>query len=108
MEEIDLLIVETEKPQKRATGTPNSAPPDLDEIKRHSRVKLYSNLSKKLQDFLKGDYEEIILCAPEALKNEITEAMHTDVMKAIKEVIPKNLASLPLDQTIRILKESKL
>lgn len=107
VEELRVIEMETEKPEVRASGVPNSAPPDLDEIKDHIRGELYSDLSDELQSYLKKGYEEIILCAPEALKNEIVEAMHTDVMEAVTETVPKNLASLPLDQTIRILQETR-
>ncbi len=107
VEEFDVLEVKPEKPEERASGTPNSAPPDVDELKRNSRMELYSDLSKRLQKLLKKDYEQIILCAPEASKNELAEAMHTDVAELISEVVPKNLASLPLDQIIRILQETR-
>lgn len=107
VEEIDVLEVTTEKPEARAEGVANSSPPDIDEIKRHSRQELYKNLSKNLMNRLGDGYKKIVLCAPEALKNEITEAMHTDVMKAMDEVVPKNLASLQLDQIIRILQEKR-
>lgn len=103
VEEIDALEVTTEMPKE----TTNSSPADVDEIKKHSRVELYSELSGTLMRWLKEGYKEIVLCAPEALKNEITEALHTDVMNAVTEVVPKNLASLQLDQIIRILQEKK-
>ena len=107
VEELDLLEITTKQPEHRASGTPNSGPPDIDEMKRHSRMELYANLNKKLMGLLKTKYKMIVLCAPEAYKNEIADAMHTDVMKAVVEVVPKNLASLPLDQVIRILQEKK-
>lgn len=105
--DIDVLEMTTEIPKERATGTPNSGPPDVDEIKRHSRLELYANLSKRLQNLLCDGFEEVVLCAPEAHKNEIVDAMHTDVKSCIKEVVPKNLASLPLDQVVRILQETR-
>ncbi len=107
VEELEVLEIENKKPEARASGVPNSAPPDLDEQKKHVREELYHELSETLLSHLKKGYEEIVLCAPEALKNEIVEAMHTDVMKAVSETVPKNLASLPLDQVIRILQESR-
>ncbi|MFH1711846.1 MAG: hypothetical protein ABH846_01255 [Patescibacteria group bacterium] len=107
VEELEILNVTTQRPEERASGTPNSGPPDIDEMKRHSRVELYSNLNARLQNLLKQDYKVIVLCVPEALKNEITEALHTDVKNSISELVPKNLASLPLDQIIRILQETK-
>ena len=108
VEELDVLQIETEKPEARASGTPNAAAPDIDEMKRHIRSELYGSLSKRLQKLLKKDYKQIILCAPEASKNEIIDAMHTDVMKMVGEVVPKNLASLQLDQIIRILQETRI
>lgn len=108
VEEIDVLDVPTAKPEHRAEGAPNAGPPDLDEMKKHSRLELYKDLSDRLMQWMKkDDYKKIVLCAPEAHKNEITEAMHADVMKAVEEVVPKNLASLELDQIIRILQEKK-
>lgn len=106
VDEIALLKVDTEIPEERSSGTANSAPPDIDEIKRHSRMELYKQLSDKLMKSRK-DVEEIILCAPEANKNELLDAMHTDIQQLVKEVVPKNLASLPLDQVVRILQESR-
>ena len=107
VDEIDVLEVPTEQPQDRASGTPNSAPPDIDTLKAHARQELYKELSKKLLKLLKDDYKHIILCSPEANKNEIVEGMHADVMSSVDAVVPKNLASLPLDQIIRILQETK-
>lgn len=107
VEELKILEVEIEKPEARASGTPNSAPPDIDEIKKRNRLDLYSQLSDELQTLIKTGHEQIILCAPEASKNELAEAMHTDVTAVVNEVVPKNLASLPLDQIIRILQETR-
>ena len=106
VEEIDVLEVTTEHPNDRATGGPNSAPPDLDAMKAHSRQELYADLSKRLLALTLKGHEQIILCSPEANKNEILEAMHTDVKNKVIAVVPKNLAQLPLDQIIRILQET--
>lgn len=105
LEEIEAFEISTDLPTPR---TANSAPPDIDEMKRHSRIELYKEVAEHLQGLLKGDIEEIILCAPEVYKNELAEAMHPDVMAIVKEVVPKNLASLGLDQIIRILQENRL
>lgn len=107
VEEINLLEVTTESREERGSGKPNDGPPNTDEQKAHSRKELYKELSEALTSLLKEGYKDIILCAPEALKNEITDAMHTDVMNAVTEVVPKNLASLQLDQIIQILQEKK-
>lgn len=85
------------------SGTSNDGPRNFDEEKRITRLAMYKELSAYLMKELKGS--ELILCAPEAFKNELFEAMHTDVQKAAKEIVPKNLASLPLDQIVRILQE---
>ncbi|MFH1632146.1 MAG: hypothetical protein ABIA47_04000 [bacterium] len=107
VDELQVMEISTYIPEQRSTGTPNSAPPDVDEIKRHSRLELYADLSKRLQGLLKDGYSGIVMCAPEAYKNEIVDSMHTDVKNCIIEVVPKNLAMLPLDQVIRILQETR-
>ncbi len=106
VEEKEVLMVDTESPKDRSSGTANSAPPDTDAMKAHARRELYKELSDKLMLLLKKGYKQIILCAPEACKHEIADAMHTDVKLAVTAVVPKNLASLPLDQVIRILQET--
>lgn len=104
LNELEAFEVTTALPETR---TANSAPPDVDEMKRHSRLELYREISDRMQELLKEGVEEIILCAPEVHKNEFAEAMHTDVSAHVKEVIPKNLASLKIDQIIRILQENR-
>ena len=108
--EIDeLLTMEMPKDDGdfKATGTPHSAAPDFDEMKKHKLQELYTKLNKKLIKLLNDEYEEIVLCAPEAKKNELVEGMHPDVMKCTVEIVPKNLASLPLDAIVRILQETR-
>ena len=107
LDELLVLEVNTEHPEARASGVPNSAPPDVDAMKAHARKELYAELSETLLGLLKKGYEKIILCSPEANKNEIVEAMHTDVANHVLDVVPKNLASLPLDQVLRILQETR-
>jgi len=87
------------------SGTPNDGPRDFDEDKRNVRHAMYQKLSKYLMKELKAEPAELVLCAPEALKNEVFEEMHADVQKVAVEVVPKNLASLELDQIVRILQE---
>ncbi|MFH1611032.1 MAG: hypothetical protein ABIA83_00305 [Patescibacteria group bacterium] len=87
------------------SGTANDGPKDFDEEKRLTRVLMYKELSAYLLKLMKKEPVDLIICAPEAYKNEIFEHMHTDVQKSAKEIVPKNLASLPLDQIIRILQE---
>ena len=87
------------------SGTANDGPRNLDEDRRNVRLAMYKNLSKYLMKELQKELANLVLCAPEALKNEVFEEMHTDVQKAADEVVPKNLASLQLDQIVRILQE---
>ena len=87
------------------SGTANDGPRDIDEDKHNVRHAMYKDLSKYLMKELGSEPADLVLCAPEALKNEVFEEMHTDVQKAADEVVPKNLASLPLDQIVRILQE---
>ncbi len=107
IDEIARIEVPLEKPNQRATGSTNSAPPDLDAMKEHNQMELYKSLSELLLKELKNDIDQILFCAPEIHKNTLLNAMHTDVQKAVKEVVPKNLASLPLDQIVRILNEHR-
>jgi len=91
----------------RGSGTINDGPPKTDEIRKHVRNDIYKELSGVLMEMLKKGDEEIVLCAPEAFKNDLVEHMHADVMRSVTEVVPKNLASLPLDAVVRILQETR-
>ncbi|MBT4856632.1 hypothetical protein HON52_00390 [Candidatus Uhrbacteria bacterium] len=101
IEEIEVL--EGEEIESPGEGSSPS-----DEVRHRVRQDLYKDLNKKLMVYVQGEDEEILLCAPEAHKNALVEEMHPDVMKMIVEVIPKNLASLPLDAIVRILQETSL
>ncbi len=105
IEEVDLVKVLHKEPDGRVSGTPNDGPAPTDEMRTNDRAKLYKELNTKLMQ--SKDADRIILCAPEALKNEIVAALHTDIQASIKEVVPKNLASLPLDAIMRILEEGR-
>jgi len=107
IEEIAVIEGEEVVMDGRGSGTSNDGPPHTDEVRKHVRNDIYKALSKKLMSLLKKDDEEIILCAPEAFKNDLVEHMHTDVMQSVVEVVPKNLASLPLDAVVRILQETR-
>lgn len=107
IEEIDLIEGEEIISDGRGSGTRNDGPPNTDEIRKHIRNDIYKALSKKLLLLLQTGDEEIVLCAPEAFKNDLIEHMHTDVMRSVVETVPKNLASLPLDAIIRILQETR-
>lgn len=86
---------------------PLPTPADLDAAKLHRRHELYHALSLDL--LTRVDTEgvvDIILCAPEANKNDLLAALHANVAKRVKSVVPKNLASMDLVQVVRILFES--
>lgn len=108
--EIDegMLITTPElEPLERVTSPTTAGTPDLDAAKQHRREELYAELSEELQQRLKTDgIEEIMLCTPEANKNEVLAAMHPDVAKRIKTVVPKNLASMDIVHVLRILFEA--
>jgi len=73
----------------------------------NGREELYKELAKALLKHVRGDFEDIILCAPEINKNILMEALHPEVREKVGNVISKNLASLPLDQAVRILQETR-
>ena len=106
--EISTLQMPVDDTDVPRSGSPNAPPADIDELKRHRRVELYKKLSIEIQKHLKKGFEQVILCAPEANKNELSEAMHADVTAAVVETVPKNLASLPLDAVVRILQETRM
>ncbi|MFA6522011.1 MAG: host attachment protein [Patescibacteria group bacterium] len=108
IDEIELLVVGKREVEGRGSGTPNDGPPDYDELKHQQRLELYKTLSDYLLQYTQKNPEtELILCAPEANKGELQDAMHRDVQKKIVSLVPKNLASLPTDQIIRILQEHR-
>ena len=105
--ELETLTMKAEHAGKRATDPSLAFPPDSDEAKAHVRKELFAKLSRKLLKMLKVEAQELILCAPEVNKNELVAAMHADVSAVMVELVPKNLASLPLDHVIRILQETR-
>lgn len=100
----ELSVIAT--PEYAPAATPAS-PGDLDRVKLHRREELYTALAKEMRRQVEHeDIVDIILCAPEANKNDITAALTPDILKRIKTVVPKNLASMELVQVLRILFES--
>lgn len=100
----ELVVIDT--PDNAPAATPAS-PADLDAAKLHRRQELYTSLSAELLRLLQSDgIADIILCAPEANKNDLLAVLHPDVEKRVKTVVPKNLASMELAQVVRILFES--
>lgn len=103
VEEVDVIST----PETAVEEPTPSAPASIDAAKHHRREELYVALSDTLREHLKKDaYAEILLCTPEANKNELLAALHEDVAKRVKNVIPKNLASMELHQVLRILLET--
>lgn len=86
--------------------TPDNATEDqdFDTAKEHRLTELYGNLSERMRHLMdhKG-FEEAIICVPEANKTIFQDKMHPDVLKRIDDVVPKNLASMDLNNVVRIL-----
>lgn len=93
VEEIDQIIVDE---KEGAT----------DEERQKARTALYKKLGKRIEGAAK-EMEYLILCAPEALREDIEEALSDAMKAAIGDIIPKNLAKLQPDQVIRILQENR-
>lgn len=105
--ELEVLTAKEGEPVERLTGTNLPSAGDADASKLRRRDEFYSALSARLQELLKkDDYREIILCVPEANKNDLSQALHPDVKKRVKSLVPKNLASMELAQVVRILFEA--
>ena len=104
--EYETLTTPELEPVKRATSAHGVGVPDLDEAKRHRLVELYAAINARLLELTRNDFLEIILCVPEANKNELVAALHRDVAKRVKSLVPKNLASMELGQVLRILFET--
>lgn len=107
------MVEELEKLTTPATATGKThgananTEQDFDDMKDHRLVELYHALSDKLRELLDhGGFEEAIVCVPEINKNLFTEAMHPDILKRLKQVVPKNLASMDLPNIMRILLEA--
>lgn len=107
VDELAVLTTPELEPIARTTGTNLPGLPDLDAAKQHRREELYHALSERLLAMLQEkSFQEILLCVPEANKNELTAALHPDVLKRVKTVVPKNLASMDLQHVTRILFEA--
>lgn len=79
---------------------------DVDKMKIHRLKELYHALSKRLLELVEHEgYQTIIACVPEVNKSHFASDMHTDVLKHIGETIPKNLASMDINNIVRILVE---
>lgn len=64
-----------------------------------NRLKFYHLLNEELQTRLQNhEAEDLVLCVPEELKNELVEHLTTDVETRIVHTIPKNLHKLPTNE----------
>lgn len=99
-----LSIIATDEP---APDTDVASSGDLDHAKQVRRNELYRLLSLELKRVVAEEaIIDIILCVPEANKNELLATLSPDLEKRIKTLVPKNLASMELTQVIRILFEA--
>lgn len=106
VEEIDIIKTPDNASSERITAPHVSGQQDFDAMKAHRLTELYTALSKRLLELVEhDDYKSIIVCVPEVNKNIFQQALHPDVTRHIKEVVPKNLASMELHHIVRILLE---
>jgi hypothetical protein len=99
-----LSIVETSEP---APDTDVASSSDLDHAKQVRRNELYRLLNLELKRIIPQEsIIDVILCVPEANKNELLASFTPDLEKHLKTLIPKNLASMELSQVVRILFET--
>lgn len=73
-----------------------------DSADEQSRRALYQELGKYLVSM---NPDSIVLCIPEAHSQQVQEQLPKAVVEKVSHLIPKNLASLPIDAIIRILQE---
>jgi hypothetical protein len=102
VEEIETV----ESPETGETDRVSEIDVDFDQMKIHRLKELYHALSKRLLEMVDHEgYKTIIACVPEVNKSHFASDMHTDVLKHISETIPKNLASMDINNIVRILVE---
>jgi hypothetical protein len=88
----------------RVKGKNVSIEQDFDAMKEHRLGELYHALSERMRDLLDHrGFEVAMICVPEANKTTFMDKMHADVLKRIDEVVPKNLASMDINNVVRIL-----
>ncbi|HCC83459.1 TPA: hypothetical protein DEP96_01260 [Candidatus Uhrbacteria bacterium] len=99
-----LSVLETAEP---APDTDVVSSGDLDHAKQVRRNELYRLLNLELKRIVAAEtIIDIILCVPEANKNELFTALTPNLADSIKTIVPKNLASMELAQVVRILFET--
>lgn len=100
VEEIEVLELAAKEHNKEHLAY--SADPE--EHDQQARINLYQRLSKHLDEMVPHP-EHLVICVPEANKHELVAALAKYVQKDEENIIPKNLASLPIDAIVRILQE---
>jgi hypothetical protein len=102
VEEIELVS----SPETAETDRVSEIDVDFDQMKINRLKELYHALSKRLLELVDHEgYATIVACVPEVNKSHFASDMHTDVLKHISETIPKNLASMDINNIVRILVE---
>ncbi|MBP9828188.1 hypothetical protein KBC55_03465 [Patescibacteria group bacterium] len=106
IEEVEGLASPEFEHAERITAAHASTKKDIDDMKDNRLVTLYSAISEKLRTMIDHDgVEEVLICVPEINKNILIDALHADVKKALLDTVPKNLASMDLNNIVRILME---
>lgn len=73
---------------------------------KSNRDHLYHKLNENLQTKLQNkEMEEIIVCVPEELKNELEEKLTPDVLAHVKRIVPKNLLKMNPEHLLAALEE---
>jgi hypothetical protein len=102
VEEIETV----DSPDTAETDRVSETDVDFDQMKINRLKELYHALSKRLLEMVDHEgYETIIACVPEVNKSHFISDMHTDVQKHISDMVPKNLASMDINNIVRILVE---
>ncbi len=106
IEEIDGIEAPEFEKAERITAAHASTKKDIDDMKDNRLTLLYNAISEKIRAMIEHDgIEEVLICVPEINKNILSDALHADVKKALLDTVPKNLASMDLNNIVRILME---
>lgn len=106
IEEVDGIEAPEFEHLERITAAHASTKKDIDDMKDNRLTNLYSAISEKLRAMIAHEgVEEVLICVPEINKNLLIDSLHADVKKYLLETVPKNLASMDLNNIVRILME---
>jgi protein required for attachment to host cells len=76
-------------------------------IKQSARKHLYKNLNKELMHRLQdGEFEQLIITAPENDVKELKSNLHNKLTKRIKVVVPKTLTKMSEMEIIKHVEEA--